>query len=247
VVYARDEGTSYWSAGDGFYEEWLHVRKGRATAGAVVAAWTIEGAVVQETQGVVELLDAAGVPRVRMTAPAAFAADGRAVEAKLGVRGARVELSVDAGGDEVLVDPVWTSTGSMWGPRANHTATRLGSGKVLVTGGSIGANPPVGSAEIYDPSTNTWAPVASMSVARTLHAAALLPNGKVLVVGGSTGQGPLGSAEIYDPSTNTWTVASHMLAGRAGLTATLLQNGSVLAVGGLPTARSTPLRRTPGR
>jgi hypothetical protein len=83
--------------------------------------------------------------------------------------------------------------------RAYPTATLLGNGQVLVTGGE---NPAVvASAELYDPASNSWSPAGTMSDARTEHTATLLGNGKVLVAGGGTDTYPytLSSAELYVP------------------------------------------------
>src|SRR5262249_56054413 len=93
----------------------------------------------------------------------------------------------------------WTATGSMATARANHTATLLLNGQVLVAGGYDFPNL-LASAELYDPATGVWAATGSMATARSLHTATLLPNGKVLVVGNYGFPGPpLASAELYDP------------------------------------------------
>jgi hypothetical protein len=58
-----------------------------------------------------------------------------------------------------LYDPssgAWSYTGSLTGPRSNHMATRLHTGKVLVVGGYYGVEV-LTSAELYDPAFGTWA------------------------------------------------------------------------------------------
>jgi hypothetical protein len=135
VAYARAGGTSYWTVTAGGVEEWLHLAAGVARAGQVAAAWEVEGAALHQAGDVVEALDEAGVPRLRVTAPVAYAAGGRVVPVRLDVRGARLELTVDADGAEVLVDPAWVSAATMAVPRYAHTATLLANGKVLVAGG----------------------------------------------------------------------------------------------------------------
>src|SRR4051794_17998554 len=77
---------------------------------------------------------------------------------------------------------VFNSTGNLATPRNGHTATMLGSGKVLVVGGLTNGNP-LASAELYDPATGTWSATGSLTTARFAHTATLLPNGKVLVAG----------------------------------------------------------------
>ena len=71
--------------------------------------------------------------------------------------------------------------------RGYHTASLLGSGKVLVSGGGNGGGA-VNSAELYDPSTGNWSSTGVMSIARGYgHTASLLGSGKVLVSGGYNG------------------------------------------------------------
>jgi N-acetylneuraminic acid mutarotase len=114
-------------------------------------------------------------------------------------------------------------------PRANHTATLLPNGKVLLAGGMNVMVPRIrwGSctnlAELYDPATDTFSSGGAMAVVHCGHNAVLLPNGKVLVVGGS-------DAELYDPATNSWSSAGTMNAAHAG-SAVLLANAKVLLAG----------------
>ena len=159
-----------------------------------------------------EFLDAAGVPRLRVAPPYVVDALGDVREATLSVAGCAFDASprapwgraVTAPGATrcavgvtwkgatypALVEPIWTSTGSMTTSRENHTATLLGSGEVLIVGGVGGAaGEPLESAELYSPSTGTFAAAASMGTPRTLHTATLLDSGFVLVAGGSVGTG----------------------------------------------------------
>lgn len=124
----------------------------------------------------------------------------------------------------------WNSAASLGAVRKSHTSTLLPSGKVLVVGG-LTSNA-LGSAELYDPATNTWSAVASLSAARYNHSATLLPSGKLLVVGGYNGTTYLNSAELYDPATNLWSGVGSMTAARSQHTASLLSSGKVLVSGG---------------
>ncbi|WP_437877508.1 Kelch repeat-containing protein [Sorangium sp. So ce513] len=232
VAYRRQGGTSFWSAVDAGYEEWLHLDAGVANGGAPVAEWEVDGATLRQQGDAVEVVDDVGAARLRVTAPAAYASGGRPVEARLEVRGATIALWVDAGGEEVLVDPIWAPIGAMSAARANYTATPLGNGMVLVVGGT-GASGALGSAELYDPVSNTWWPAGTLATARYNHTATLLGNGKVLVVGGNANASVVHtSAELYDPASNTWTATGALAAGRGRHTATLLGNGKVLVAGG---------------
>ena len=100
-----------------------------------------------------------------------------------------------------LYDPAtntWSSVGTMATARELHTATLLGNGKVLVSGGRNGSGP-VNTAEVYNPATNTWSPAGTLATAREVHTATLLGNGKVLVSGGKNGSVYLNTAEVYAP------------------------------------------------
>ncbi|HUA38327.1 MAG TPA: kelch repeat-containing protein [Candidatus Sulfopaludibacter sp.] len=130
----------------------------------------------------------------------------------------------------------WTATGFMQTARANHTATLLPDGKVLVAGGfgTNGIALALGSVELYDPVTGTWIATAPMNTARGLHTATLLPNGQVLVVGGYKNyKSALASAELYDPVSGTWTNTGSLNTARWSHLATLLPNGKVLVLGGI--------------
>lgn len=101
-----------------------------------------------------------------------------------------------------LYDPAtdtWIPAGSTKHARAEHTATLLANGEVLVVGGHV--NLKVAEAELYDPATNGWSSAGMMSVVRKGCAAARLPNGGVLVTGGVS-DGPesaLATSEVYEP------------------------------------------------
>jgi hypothetical protein len=231
VSYAREDGASHWTATPAGYEEWLHLTEGSAERGRVVASWEIEGASPREAGAAIDLVDEAGAPQLRMTAPRAYAVGGRPLEATLAVEGTSVVLRVDAGGDEVLVDPLWVPTASMATPRYYAVAALLPSGKVLAASGFGTTWTP--SAEIYDPAAGTWSAAAPLQIARAGATATVLGSGKVLVVGGYDGA-YLG-AELYDPTANTWSAAGAMITPRSVHTSALLPSGKVLVAGGFTT------------
>jgi hypothetical protein len=122
--------------------------------------------------------------------------------------------------------------------RADHTATLLKDGRVLVAGGMVENGVFLDSAELFDPATGRFVQTGSMLSKRVGHSATLLPNGKVLVVGGLAGRifeggpGIVASTEIYDPQSGRFTAGPNMSVPRTGHAAILLSNGKVLIAGG---------------
>ncbi|KYF92779.1 hypothetical protein BE20_01470 [Sorangium cellulosum] len=151
VTYARAGGRSYWTAmADGGAEEWLLLEAEHVTSDAPVAVWEVDGAALRQEGEAVVVLDESGRARMRVTAPEAHAAGGRAIAARLAARGQRIELWVQTSGEAVLVDPVWQATGGMGAARSD-TATLLPNGQVLVAGGYAPGVYPLASAELYTP------------------------------------------------------------------------------------------------
>ncbi len=118
--------------------------------------------------------------------------------------------------------------------RASHTATMLGSGRVLVAGGFAGGENGMKSAEIFDPATGAFSATSDMNVARASHSATRLRNGKVLIAGGFNGN-YIDSSELYDPETGRFTPGGKMTRPRSEHQAVLLADGRVLIAGGVGT------------
>ncbi|MBI3423366.1 MAG: hypothetical protein HY011_10540 [Acidobacteria bacterium] len=139
-----------------------------------------------------------------------------------------------------LYDPAtrnWTRTdannnslGNLTDARAEHTATLLTDGRLLVAGGFNGTAA-LSTAELFEPNANRWRRAGDLLTARRLHTATLLPDGTALVAGGLNGATALGSSETFNPATLLWTAAGNLTARRSH-TAVLLPNGRVVAVGG---------------
>ncbi len=123
----------------------------------------------------------------------------------------------------------WSDVAPMLDERANHTATVLADGRVLVTGGGKLDGPYLKSAEIYDPAADKWTLAAEMSRGRAFHTATLLKDGRVLVIGG---KGKIRAAELYDPELDAWSAAGETTDPRSEHSATLLADGTVMVAGG---------------
>lgn len=163
-------------------EDYLSFEKAPAVAQVsyeVTLGTSVNG--LRLVEGVLEMLDAGGAPRLRVTPPFLIGADGTQTAATLSVEGCAVDTAqpapwgrpVTAPGAKTcflrvtwndasvkypaLLDPRWTSTASMAVARQEHTATLLSNGKVLVTGGrSDATTAALFSAELYDRTTGTW-------------------------------------------------------------------------------------------
>jgi len=132
---------------------------------------------------------------------------------------------------------IFEPTEAMIAARANHTATLLPDGSVLVLGGE----PPTGgflaSGEIYSSSAAAWSSIANMPAALAYHTATLLKDGRVLVIGGLTAFGPSAGVYAYTPATNSWATLASLTSFVGGValyqhTATELFDGRVLVAGG---------------
>ena len=99
-----------------------------------------------------------------------------------------------------IYDPVagaWTTAGRMVAPRADHTATLLHDGTVLIAGGWSNDRA-LATAERFDPIAGTFAPTGRMAGSRYLHTATRLRDGKVLVVRGSLNKPEVFAIETKD-------------------------------------------------
>ncbi|HVP43601.1 MAG TPA: kelch repeat-containing protein [Terriglobales bacterium] len=129
-------------------------------------------------------------------------------------------------------------TGSMHDRRADHSATLLKDGRVLIAGGMVENGVFLSSAELFDPATGRFAGTGDMLSRRVGHSATLLPNGKVLIAGGLAGRireggpGIVASTEIYDPQTGRFTPGPNMSGPRTGHAAVVLADHKVLIAGG---------------
>jgi hypothetical protein len=202
--------------------------------------------------GAVEFVDPSNMPKMQISAPEGKDATGEPLRCggrlsikldELPAGRARLTLSADLRGLKfpVAIDPSWSSIHAMGTSRADHTATLLPSGKVLVCGGSNSSGA-LNTAELYNPATDTWTPTATtMNSKRFNHIAILLSTNKVLIAGGNDGSVDLASSEIYDPVLDTFTLTGPMNNARQLARGVTLLDNTVLVVGGgvSPTLKSS--------
>lgn len=181
-----------------------------------------------------ELLDAGGAPRLRMSPPYAVDGDARRLALHVGIEGCAYDTSTDLPWDRpvvkpgathctvrlswdssarapLVVDPVWAKTSEMSVPRLGATSSELPGQKnrVIVVGGDPG-DPAMAydSTEVFDEHTNSWALYRSMLEARTNHAmvAMLVGNnvGGIVVTGGRNANGVIAGSEKLEPSASGW-------------------------------------------
>lgn len=139
-----------------------------------------------------------------------------------------------------IYDPntaTWMPATAMGTARANHTATLLSNGKVVVIGGSSNGtdNGALSSGEVYNPVTNTWTAIASIPAGpRWKHVALLVASGDILVTAGKTTDSTyLASTYTYTPGTDTWSAALGAIGtARANAMGMVLNNGDVIIAGG---------------
>src|SRR5438128_2346096 len=130
---------------------------------------------------------------------------------------------------QVVGNPV-VGTPTLQVARQGHTATLLASGKVLIVGGEA-----TGSAELFDPTTQSFSSLtALLGTPRMFHAAVLLQSGQVLIVGGiGSDNSALNSAELFDPTTQSFSaVGNTMQVARVLPTLRVLPDGKVQVIGG---------------
>src|SRR5213080_3527653 len=127
----------------------------------------------------------------------------------------------------------WAPIADLNQPRAEHTATLLASGTVLIAGGRDAADQPLASAEIYDPATGGYTLLASPLPAPVWgHTATRLDDGTVLIAGGQRGARYRRAAQLFDPASDTFAALTPMSTPRGRHTATLLRDGRVVVIGG---------------
>ena len=93
------------------------------------------------------------------------------------VGGDNAVAELSASGPAQETGGTWTVTGDLHAPRADHTATLLPDGKVLLAGGG-NDDVNMASVQLYHPAIGMWQRIGNMNHRRRRHTATLLRNGQ---------------------------------------------------------------------
>ncbi len=242
------------AAGD---ELWLHrsergledYRLVTRDAAGALARYAIDlpgGAHLRLVDGVVEVLDAGGAPRLRMARPYLLDLEGERHAVEVDIEGcafdadpappwgrppitpgaARCAIVVSlsnpiAPRPPFLLDPLWSSTSDMTEPRATQAIVLGDEGRVLLAGGRNDAGY-LASAEIFDERTESFAVTAPLPEPRTGFGGAWAggEDGYALLTGGCAGTAtdcaPTETSLAFDAQAGAWISAPSLDAPRAG-------------------------------
>lgn len=156
--------------------------------------WTL-----READTMIEALGKDGIARLRMSAPLARAADGKRRRGTAHIVGRTIITDIDLTGlkTPILVDPDWSTTGTMTVSHWGDASWRRPDGRVMVVGGCALTGCPssfiqtscgqvLANTDLWDPTSGTWTSQAAMSTARTTFAGIPLPTGDLIAAGGCT-------------------------------------------------------------
>jgi hypothetical protein len=158
------------------------------------AVWSL-----READTNIEAVGKDGVAHLRLSAPLARAADGKRRRGTAHVVGRKIILDIDLTGlaAPILVDPDWSTTGTMTTSHWGDAAWRRPDGRVMVAGGCALTGCPssfvqtscgqvLANTDVWNPSSGTWTSSAAMGTARTTFAGVPLASGDLIAAGGCT-------------------------------------------------------------
>lgn len=205
--------------------------------------------------GHIEVLAHDGAARLRLGAPLARAADGTRRRGTVRVDGDRLVLEIDLRGlaAPILVDPDWSTTGTMTVGHWADSAWRMSDGRVMVVAGCALSGCPASFArstcgqvladtELWTETSGFWSAGPPLHTARFAFGAAQLSVSDYLVAGGCTTtrcDATTATAEVYRAATGTWESAGTLPHPVANVMAAPLPNGDVLMAGGCDEAGCT--------
>jgi hypothetical protein len=122
----------------------------------------------------------------------------------------------------------------MYMRRANHSATLMPDGRVLILGGLTAPGGSYEIAEIFDPRNEAFTAVGAVdNRERGLHATVQLPDGSVLMLGGETyTTRALNAVQRFDGTTYASSVLANLLRPRTLVEGAVSRDGRVFLFGG---------------
>jgi hypothetical protein len=233
-------------------DEYLYLRSPPAALKRIVELDVGPGvARLRQAGRLVELLSKDGVARLRLQAPVARAANGTRRTGTVVVEGMRIIEELDLRGlpAPILVDPDWTTTGTMTVAHWADYGHLRPDGTVMAVGGCALASCPVGlatspcnqvlaSTDVWTQGPGTWTAGPPLFTARYSYAGVPLSGGDLLVAGGCTASNcaaVTASAERWVAARDVFTQVDALPGGRANLTGAPLPGGDALVAGGCDT------------
>ena len=224
---------------------------------------------LREAGATIEVLGKDGIARLRLSAPLARAADGKRRRGTVHIAGRTLVLDVDLAGllAPILVDPDWSTTGTMTVAHWGDAAWRRPDGRVMAVGGcgltacpTSFANSACGQAlansDLWDPASGTWTSVAPMQTARTAFVGMPLPTGDMIVAGGCTTTNcsqmndagacvatsctqTTAASERFSFSSDAWIAAGSLASPRANPMGAVVGGGDAIVAGGCDVSACT--------
>jgi hypothetical protein len=128
-----------------------------------------------------------------------------------------------------LVSNAFRATGSLTEPRAQHAASLLPDGRVLLVGGNAASGDWLQSAEIYDPARETFSATSSTLSRYQAPQLTRLRDGRIMLSGDTPdGIGTILRVEFFDPATERFVAGATGTLRYPNHSATLLDDGRVL-------------------
>ncbi len=195
-----------------------------------------------------EVLDGEGTARLRLGAPLARAADGTRRRGTLRVDGDRLVLEIDLRGlaAPILIDPDWSTTGTMTVGHWADTAWRMSDGRVMAVAGCALSGCPstfarsacgqvLADTEVWTEASGLWSAGPPLATARFSFGGVSIGSGDYLVAGGCTTTGcdaTTASAEVYRAAAGGWQTVGALPHPVANVMAAALPGGDALVAGG---------------
>ena len=200
----------------------------------------------------IEVIAKDGTARLRLNAPVARAADGTRRTGTIRLVGHTLVADLDLQGlaAPILVDPDWTTTGTMTVAHWADSGFRRRDGSVMAAAGCALASCPLGLAtsvcnqvlsttDVWTEASGVWTAGPSLNVARFSYAGVELPDGELLAAGGCTASdcaSVTAATERYDELQGGWLPLAPLPHAVGNVTGAALDGGALVVGGCDPSA-----------